>query len=266
MTAFKKFALVPVDEYERMKQKQFAVDPITKSMGETQAEMDRILKRTDLGPEEQAGLYQFAKHRHTGLDKSAEQDSVDSVKELLESHDAKHAPLASKESLVDIRARHAKFASGLRQQFFAKLENALDHIDKYPEIISWNEKDEAILNGKVYPGTNIYSLVKNLYVEQRDVPHRNEFLYALASTNIPHRHISNRKVLDALNNLTATVADPDPDASLFDLPAQSGQGQCPPGIPVSHHKRKSPLGTHSKGKHPAGPLGKRPRVLHLYHI
>ena len=110
------------------------------------------------------------------------------------------------------------------------MERTLDHIEKHPGVISWNDKDECILYGKVVAGSNIFTLVKNLFVEQADVPHRNDFLYALASTHIPLRHISNTKIIKALKDLN------DPK----DLPAQSGQGLGPPGIRVSKSSHKLP--------------------------
>ena len=70
MAAFKKFALVPIDEYERMKQKQLVpLDTTTKSLGEARVEMEQILERTDLPPDRKSALYELAKQRLTALEK-----------------------------------------------------------------------------------------------------------------------------------------------------------------------------------------------------
>ena len=248
------FALVPIDEYERMKQKQFVPEnPTMKSLGEANSEMDQILKRTDLTPERQSALYEMAKHRYTALDKMEDDD--DTLKELLQTREAVNMddPTPNLPNL-QYKPEHAKFYAQLPRQYYAKLSHSLDHITKHPDVLHWNEKGEAIVHGHVIPHSNIHKLVYNMFIEQKHetIPHRNEFLSALDHIDFPGGFMSNSKARDALKAIHDAAIKP---------PAQEGKGLGPPGIRVSHKHKSS-----RKSSHKATHKAKHPRILRLYRI
>ena len=66
--------------------------------------------------------------------------------------------------------------------------------------LSWNDRNELIINGKPIPGSNILDLVNDV-IRQRKSFHpegREEFTEALRRLNIPQDLVGNRGLLDVL--------------------------------------------------------------------
>lgn len=71
MTSFEKFALVPKEEFDRLRQHDMRTyDPKLRALVCLDQEMTSVLNRTDISPEEKMTIYQQAQHRFMALFKT----------------------------------------------------------------------------------------------------------------------------------------------------------------------------------------------------
>lgn len=86
-------------------------------------------------------------------------------------------------------------------------ELILNHLRKYPEVITWNERGEIIFKGDVVPGSNLTDLVSSVTTARKSnlpVFQQTVFLKALSETNTPESWIKNRgnkKLLQSYKNI-----------------------------------------------------------------
>ena len=229
MATFKKMVLVPIEEYERLKQKPI-INPTLKSMGDLETEMQQTLVRPDLGDDDKNKLFQQLKERFSALQKAEDVMAKEGMKQVLQARDAP-SDIIDPVSTYDFKAR-------VPANYHRKLSHLLDHVSQHPNILSWNNQGELVLYGNPVAHTNIGDLVRSLYITVRDeIPGRKEFLLALSDTQIPHDLLSSKHSISLLSELV-----PAPVSS-----SQSGFGKKRP------HKALRPP-------------GKRPRILRLYRI
>jgi len=109
----------------------------------------------------------------------------------------------------------------------------VDFLDEHPGVFSTTPKGELTIRGNPIPGSNFSDLFHHLFVHRKQTPPGLEhFVAALRDLNVPRSSLSNRKVIELLDQ------DEFHDASNV----SSSVSQLGKGIPP----------------------GKRPRILYLY--
>jgi len=243
MSSFKKLSLVSQDELTRLKQKQLtSYNPELRAMVLLKDEMDDILMRADLSPEEKLKLFQTAQHRFASLKPQVQVTSV---------AQSKAEPTAEEEPQQAVRAEHmgpsssvtvspfAKVLASLPKTFHKKATDLAEFFDEHKGHFASNAQGELVIDGQAIAKSNFKDLIRHLYIEKRQVPHGlNEFVASLKALNVPRTSLSNKKIIEILDN--------DPDV-FYDSPLgtmQTGSGR------LNHNRTKPP--------------GKRPRILFLY--
>ncbi len=112
-----------------------------------------------------------------------------------------------------------------------KAEALYQVIKEHPEVLSWDEKGQMIIEGKPVKGTNITDLVHSLYTSCSTVLPRGlpQFASALETLNIPKSYIVNKKLFNIV----------DEDKPPY-LPSTSSS------LKISSTSRSSPPGDKSK--------------------
>ena len=72
----------------------------------------------------------------------------------------------------------------------------LQRLQKRKDLISWNDKGEVTIEGKILPGSNIADLVSDVMRTRKQVaPLRGTFLDVLAKANVPDEFVRNKTAL-----------------------------------------------------------------------
>lgn len=93
----------------------------------------------------------------------------------------------------------------------------LDHLKKYPKILSWSDNGEVSFKGDLIPGSNLTDLISSVTTNRKSntpLLAQTIFLKALAETNIPESWIKNkmnRKLLQSYKSLTEENPYKSPD-------------------------------------------------------
>jgi len=247
MTSFKKMSLIAQEELDRLKQRQLtSYNPELRSMVFLKDEMDQLLLRTDLPAEEKLKLFQTAQHRFQALRPDVQSTTAGTTtstpRAAAADEEEEASPIAEGELLamgpstgVPQSATFARVVTNLPKQYRSKGTQLVEFFDEHPGRFSATSTGEMAIDGKPIPNSNFNDLIRHLYIGHQQTPVGLEhFVSALRELNVPRTSISNRKVIDILN-----------------------QGE------LFHSPTGSPTIT-QKGKGRGFPPGKRPRILYLY--
>ena len=259
--------LMSEDEINRLKSKQITqYDPQVRTMAFLQTEIDDILTRKDLAPESIMALFQSAqsrfhslKRKRTGEDlgPEEEQDVVAAAAQVApiaqavaggpppppqmlgipEAPAPTPPPPAPFQGIVVTQRRRTTTPTTQRtldiipKKHVRKAEALYQVIKEHPEVLSWDEKGQMIIEGKPVKGTNITDLVHSLYTSCSTVLPRGlpQFASALETLNIPKSYIVNKKLFNIV----------DEDKPPY-LPSTSSS------LKISSTSRSSPPGDKSK--------------------
>ena len=75
-------------------------------------------------------------------------------------------------------------------------------LQKRKDLISWNDKGEVTIEGKLIPGSNISDLVSDVMRTRKQIaPLRSNFLDVLAKANVPDEFVRNKTALTQFRKL-----------------------------------------------------------------
>ncbi len=176
MAAFKKMAIVPSDELDRIKQRQLTnYNPELRIMSWLQNEIDDIFSRSDIAPIDRLALIQTAMHRFqsfnikniTQLRETPQINQPGRNSRLTTAPPAPAAPeivtstpAAPVPSPVPAPQRHQSMLESdildpISIRFKERADAVLDHLSQFPEEITLDKKGELILQGEPVKGTTI---------------------------------------------------------------------------------------------------------------
>ena len=82
---------------------------------------------------------------------------------------------------------------------------------KRKDLISWNDKGEVTIEGKLLPGSNIGDLVSDVMRTRKQVaPLRSSFLNVLSKANIPDEFVRNKTALTQFRKAKSGDVSPRP--------------------------------------------------------
>ena len=159
----------------RMMEKYEPVNPLHRTMGQLDREMESILHRTDLGDREKVQTYNQVLQRfleYTGKEKIPSPSPTPPSNPLLEQQAIDLAPKALKKKAIALMQR----------------------IKEHPDM-GWTETGEFVYKGKAIPRSNIIDLIGDMLRARRNVEPQGwrEFARIMRDTNIPRELVGHER-------------------------------------------------------------------------
>ena len=231
-TSYVKKVLVDEAEMDRLQQRQLRESsPELASLSRLKSDMDSILRRSNLTPQEKltrlaAVQGRFEKIRQdagvvfssaaaaiasspqmaapppsTDADDESEEDEKQEATKHESKVEDKHDPLLPTSKKI----RHF----GDKGQYERKARNVMLKIDKYPEIIKANREGELVVNGQAVPDSNFALLFRSVFSKTHDLekPGINQFLGALQQIGVYCKELSGRAVQAVYGSLLPPRVD-----------------------------------------------------------
>ena len=218
---FKKLKLIDEQDIQRLVEKHIRqYDPSLRTLGNLHRDMDSVINRDDISPEEKIALFKSTLARFTNLKSpvasveahpfipASDEDQPPTAPSLANLPPPPRHPLPIRVKLpkdtLDARAAaalphvdptgdakiaktvvpaHAQFMPDLPDRFATKYARLKDLITKSPDIITHEPRTgELIVARKVIPQSSFHDLISNLYLQnkQHNLLGQPEFLEALS--------------------------------------------------------------------------------------
>ena len=176
-------------------------------------EMGKILNDSNLPPDAKWKMYSQALHNHRLLKAEKNKPMKIEIKETVE-------PKADTHYLEELKSRMP-----LSRRVPAS--RLLDHVSRAKNL-TWNEKKELIIDGRVIPATNLESLINYASRDMRKNPPRGweNFAKWVHDENIPLSAIANKRGQAYISNLHSPIAQPqfpeeEEDEEAYKTPARA---------------------------------------------
>ena len=215
--SYVKKVLVDEAELDRLQQRQLRVySPELASLSRLKSDMDSILRRSGLSPQEKLTRLAVVQGRFEKIRKDAgvlpssasaiasppqmavaspkletnagddsDKDEDDEVEGKTE-HEAGYSE--EEEAIPDPLSPTSRKVRllGVKGQYEHKARNVMLKIDKYPEVIKANRDGELVVNGQVVSDSNFASLIRSVFSRKHDLeqPGINQFLGALRQIEV----------------------------------------------------------------------------------
>ncbi len=271
MSAFKKMAIVSIDEMDRIKQKQLATyNPELRVMARLQEEIEETLARTDLDAAQKIALIQSLSHKFQAFNiKNITQPTLVAQKDQpvrvvhapAPAAQPAHGPAAAQVPADDTPPIYdPNKMPTLPPQHQSKAASVLDHIASNPSHISWDDTGQLVVKGEVVKDTNMSHLLRDLFIAQKGIEGRNVFHRALADTNIDPTLITSTKAFANIHSLSGPLTKTSPlkPSSSISAPSSSLAG--------TSHSRNPSIVVGQEGTGFVRPPGKRSNILHVYKL
>lgn len=190
-------AVVPLELVDQLKTttKPLETPPTVKSAHNIDDQLSSIMQRRDLSDYDKALFYQDTLQKYLtyhgkakkplqiGLEKQSEEDFASHVED-------KDVDTLEKHAVQD----HFNIVQQIPTSYRPRANQILEHILKFPQVISWNDQQELIFQEQTVPGSNIVDLVYDT-LRSRGKGFKptgwKEYFSGLARSNIPEYLISN---------------------------------------------------------------------------
>ena len=153
----------------------------------------------DLSPAQRAAMYGQELHRYrTYLQKAKEPSALPSVLKSRPTGraDGEEEEEPPSEELVD------QIVASAPKPMRNKAKMMIQHIQRHPDVLSWDEKGRFKYRGKVMPNTNIVDLVSDAVRSQDRKNYKPQgletFSRALSEINVPRDYVRNPKFIKHL--------------------------------------------------------------------
>ena len=206
-------------------------------------EMDEVLSRTDLHPEEKLKLFQTAQQRFSSLMPSLQLAKTPALSTIPETEEPAEEGRAAPGPSAPPKPVVSPFAAvKVPKTFQGNAAEMIEFLDEHPGMFTISHKGEMIIDGQPIPNSNYKDIFYHLFVQKKsDTKGVNQFLDALRELNVPKKIITNRFAKRYIEEGEG------PSSSIV---KQEGSG-----MKIAPRKR-TPRNR---------PPGKRPRILYLYH-
>jgi hypothetical protein len=191
--SIRKMAILPYEALNNLSaiqlQKPENKDPNLLAMSRLEREMGEILNNTSLSSETKLALYQQLFHRYGNIDKQVDLSRTNLGRSKDVAWEDEATTGEEKKTLHDLLQYIPKAKKN-------KAKILLDHIEAN-SALSWNGRNELIVNGVAVKDTNLIDLITDLIkdkgVSEDGPPGIVELTRALAKSNVPRTAILNPK-------------------------------------------------------------------------
>ena len=184
----KKMTLVEKALLDRIREKQTVqaiAQPELSGMVQIQHQIEETLKSSKLSDDEKVNILQRAQQRFGQLKDSIQPRAAAAEPQPQPEPQGEPAAPQSSASLLGYAQIPAQYKNKV-----SKLE---EYLKAHPGLIEKNEENEAIIEGKVIPGSDYSHLIRNLYVSKQDknLTGLTSLLNVLKKVHLPPKLLSN---------------------------------------------------------------------------
>ena len=209
---FKKMRLIQDEEYERLRQKQVSsYNPELRVMAHLEDEMRDIMDSRNISPEDKLKLFEQLRLRSNDVKNQAKEEIA------LGGVSAMAAPTAGEKTLQPpvLLKQEVKKEDPIFEHIIGRVSpkhkddaaKLFEILNSNPNILSVNDNEELIVNGKTIPNTKFSEIFTSLYTDRQTksleriegIP---SFLHALNSLNVPKSLIHNKTLSKGLEELS----------------------------------------------------------------
>jgi hypothetical protein len=181
-------------------------------MSRIEGEMDNLLNNPNVSSHKKLALYQNLFHRYSALyNQQFETEPLVGPPAVSPPQApagvvprqpiVPAAPIAAAAVIVKGPSLH-RFTKVLSHKYRGRANLLLDHLEENPDI-NWNDKNEVVVDGKLYAGSNIFDMLRMILKEKTtrlDSPvfAIKPFLDALARHNVPKSAVVNKDIKESL--------------------------------------------------------------------
>ena len=188
--ATKKMLLLPSDAFPRLN------NPTQKKLSNLDTKMQEILARDDLAEYDKSKLYQQTLLEYLKLRKDVTKPTeVPIVEETLVESSPRPSPKVQQQQEPPEDDFEAEVISTVPETYKTKASKLLKTLKNMPDL-SWNNKGEMVLKGRVYSGSHYVDLINDLLRHRKtaEAPVGWEALSGLlGKLNVPQEVIGNKE-------------------------------------------------------------------------